>query len=268
MPLFVLTSAKGSPGTTSLALGLAVELGTRLGSSFPAAFLVDADPDGGDTALYLGLAAAPSVGTLALAGRHGFNEAVLVSHCQRSRLLSGVAVLVGVAGRGQRAAVSWLAEPLAAAARSIAVPVVIDAGRVSSIDSARALFLAADKVVVCCSPSTASIVHARSALVSLAAEGIVAGVVMVGPMREPPEEIAGALGHSLLANLKSPPRWSWSRPVPRGRPPEVRHPELQRLASVLLGDQHPLALPAQPIFEHAPLVAPGQGGQIERRPTT
>lgn len=261
MALFVITSAKGSPGTTSIALGLAGELANRLGSSFPAACLVDADPDGGDTALYLGLAAAPSVGTLALAGRHGFNEAVLISHSQRSRLLPGVAILVGVAGRGQRSAVSWLAEPLAAASRSIAIPTVVDAGRVSSIDTARPLFRAAERVLVVCSGSTASIVHARSALISLGAEGIDPAVVVVGTMREPAEEIAGALGHTVLVNLKNPPRWSWSHPLPRGRSQHARLPELDTLAAVLLGEKEPLADPSVPIREHAPVVAPAGAGR-------
>lgn len=262
MALVVVASAKGSPGATSLSLRLAVEFGRRLGSSYPAACLVDADPDGGDVGLLLGLAAAPSVATLALAGRHGFNEAVLVSHAQRSPLLPGVAILTGIAGRGQRSAVGWLAPPLAEVARNTALPVVADAGRVGSIESARALYGAADRVVVVCDPSTPSIVHTRSALISLAAEGVEAGVVLLGNTKEPPSELATALGRPLLAIVSpvSPPNpiVSLSQRAghslsTQGRRLQRSDPtEIERLADVLLGAGTPLSQPAQRIDEHAP----------------
>lgn len=261
MPLVLVASAKGSPGATSVSLRLAVELGHRLGSTYPAACLVDADPDGGDVGLLLGLAAAPSVATLALAGRHGFNEAVLISHCQRSVLLPGVAVLTGIAGRGQRSAVGWLAPPLAEVARKTALPVVVDAGRVGSIEGAQALYRAADGVVVVCDSSTPSIVHTRSALISLAAEGVEAGVVLVGVSKEPPSEIATALGRPLFSVISptSPPaplslaaRRSGHPLQGRARSQRSEAGEIEHLADVLLGNAEPLSQPAQRIDEHAP----------------
>ena len=262
MSLTIVASAKGSPGTTSTALRLSFEIGRRLGSLYPASCLVDADPDGGDVALILGLAAAPSVATLALAGRHGFNEAVLISHTQRSAVLPGVAVLTGVAGRGQRSAVSWLSKPLGELARRSNLPVIVDAGRVGSVDPARPLYAAADRVVLVCDPSTPSIVHTRSALIALAAEGIEAGVALVGEPGEPAVEVARALGRPLLATVtKAPVENPYSlhgryRPAtgwPRAGASPTSGVEL--LAKVLAGEVEPLAVPALAIDEHMPLSA-------------
>ncbi len=264
MSLTVVASAKGSPGATSTALRLAVELGRRLGSSYPACCLVDTDPDGGDVALLLGLSAAPSVATLALAGRHGFSESVLISHTQRSPLLPGVAVLAGVAGCGQRSAVSWLAEPLGDAARRANLPIVVDAGRVGSIETTRPLYTAADQVVVVCDSSTASIVHTRSALIALGAEGIDAAAVLAGEAREPDAELAAALGRPLLARVPSAALPAPFAPRVRHRGSEAKRATLlsegtgvERLARVLCGEAAVLADPLEKIVEHAPVSLEG-----------
>ncbi len=258
MSLIVVASAKGSPGATSTALRLSFELGRKLGSSYPASYLVDADPDGGDVALRLGLAAAPSVATLALAGRHGFSEAVLVSHTQRSALLPGVAILTGVAGRGQRSAVSWLAQPLAEAARRTSLPIVVDAGRTGGFESVHPLYAAADHVVLVCDESTPSVVHARSALIALAAEGIEAGVALAPEAGEPASEIARALGRPILARV---PKAGFDNPFApgrhrplgaRGRSAPGGPSGVGQLAEVLAGEARPLAEPAQRLDEQAP----------------
>lgn len=270
MTLVVVASAKGSPGATSLSIHLSLAFARLLGSSYPASCLVDADPDGGDVALLMGLAAAPSVATLALAGRHGFNEAVLISHTQRSQLLPGVAVLAGVAGRGQRSAVNWLAPPLADAARSSSLPIVVDAGRVGSIEAAQALYSAADRVIVACETRTASIVHTRSALIALAAEGVEAAAVLIGPTREPPTELASALGRPLLAVL---PEVSFStrysrRPVGTGRTRSLRPDaaSFDRLVNVLMGEEEPIAEPQHRIYEHAPVALSAAVADIGTKP--
>ncbi|MHB1986934.1 MAG: hypothetical protein ACYCSF_02955 [Acidimicrobiales bacterium] len=262
-------SAKGSPGATTVAMLLARELARRAATRFPAAVLVDADPDGGDLALLLGLDTVPGAATLALAGRHGFDDSVLLSHSQRSSALPGVAVVPGIAGRAQRATLDWLADPLGDAACASSLSVVVDTGRVTTLASTGALLKKSDCVLIACGASTASVVHTRSALVSLRAEGIDAKAVVIGETNEPAEEIASALGHpvaglvpveSLTAarpsTVTAPPQGAFSRSKrPTGSSRGARRSSdtaLALLASVVLGEAAPLALPSTPIREAAP----------------
>lgn len=256
MSLTVVASAKGSPGSTTVAACLAAELARRSGSLYPGACLVDADPDGGDLALALGLEAAPSVGTLALAGRHGFNEAVLVSHAQRSVVIPGVAVVAGVAGRAQRSAVEWVARPLGEVARRASLPVVADAGRVGALESTRALYSLSDHVIVVCGARTASIVHTRSALVALKSEGFSPVVVVIEPVHDAIEEIAAALGQPVIGTF--PIVMAGSTSIERTASFQLQKahkgmPAAARLVSVLLNERPPLASPEIFIEEHAPI---------------
>jgi MinD-like ATPase involved in chromosome partitioning or flagellar assembly len=259
MSLVTVVSAKGSPGATTIALLLARELACRRQAQVPGACLVDADPDGGDLALRLGLDPVPGAATLALAGRHGFDDSLLVAHAQNTHSLPGVAIVPGVAGRAQRSVIEWLAGPLARAAAAMSLPVVVDAGRVGTMTS-RSLFEASDCVLVACRSDTASIVHARSALVSLAAEGIDAKAVLTEGSGESAHEVASALGHPVAAVVPLDTMHSplLAQPSRRLSSSALRHlgrssdPAVQLLASVVLGEAPSIALPTARILEVPP----------------
>lgn len=269
MTLITVASAKGSPGTTKLAIQLAQELSERSAGIFPAACIVDADPDGGDLAILLGLDSVPGVGTLALAGRHGFGESLLLAHAQRSHVLPGVAIVTGVAGRAQRSALGWLASTLSDAVTSFPMPVVVDGGRVASLDTLGPLFKASGLVLVPCTATTASIVHTRSALISLFSEGIAAQAVVIGDMPDTAAEVARALGHPVAAVLRSDalslPNGSASRlgSRPGGRRHDRRTSDdgVALLVAIAVGEAKSLATPEITIGEAAP---PGVASAIHR----
>lgn len=194
MSLVAVVSAKGSPGTTRVACMLAGELASQNGGTPVSAFLVDADADGGDVALALGLDPAPGLSTLALAGRHGFGEELVLKHSQRSRLLPGVAVVPGIAGRSQLAVLDWLAEPLAGAALGAVLPYVVDAGRSWPAGPGRVLVEAASCVLLVTRAGNGDIVHCRSALAALAELGVEARPVLSEPPGTDVGELTLALG--------------------------------------------------------------------------
>ncbi|MGO9911278.1 MAG: hypothetical protein ACLPQS_08985 [Acidimicrobiales bacterium] len=273
MSLITIASAKGSPGSTSLAVLLARELASRREGRVPVACLVDADPDGGDLALRLGLDPVPGAATLALAGRHGFDESLLVAHSQSTHSLPGVAVVPGISGRAQRSVVEWLAGPLARAASPMSVPVVVDAGRVDAMTS-RDLFELSDCILVACRSDTASIVHARSALVSLVAEGSEPKAVVTEANGESAQEFANALGHPVAAVVPLETMRAGLVPQPPRRlpSPAVRHlgrsdPAVRLLASVVLGESAALAVPATRILEVPPPHVSTAAGRAGLRPS-
>ena len=74
--LICIASGKGSPGATTLALALAI-------SDPELVTLVDADPDGGDLAAWLGISATPGLVSLAAAVRHSFAGGEFERHVQQ-----------------------------------------------------------------------------------------------------------------------------------------------------------------------------------------
>jgi MinD-like ATPase involved in chromosome partitioning or flagellar assembly len=268
MSLVAVTSAKGAPGATTFAAHLAVALARRggiegQGRSLSAIFLVDADPDGGDLALTLGLDPVPGIGTLALAGRHGIEPALLFEHSHASRALPGVRVVPGISGRAQAPAVEWCSRPLAAAAAGASDrTIVVDVGRVGRGDAALPLFEQADQVIAVCRPDTPSVVHCRSACTALAALGISATVVVVGSEPESAPELAAALGRPILGVMPVglTAAVEGATLVARARA-SCRSAEraLDRLCNSLTGATPPLAEPQLPVpvAEKAPGVVVG-----------
>lgn len=240
MSLIVVGSAKGSPGATTLALAMAGSLARREGARYPGALLLDADHDGGDVALRLGIDPVPSVATLALEGRHGFDEALCLQHAQRARALPGVAVLAGVAGRAQAAVLDWLAEPLLDLARRSALPIIVDGGRLGHL-AVRALACGADHVVLACGPATSDLLHTRSALALFADEGVEPEVVVMSNATVGAQAVADALGRRVAAIVP-----------PSARPGD---PVVARLLSVVAGEQPAVAEPVRLITEAAPVGA-------------
>jgi MinD-like ATPase involved in chromosome partitioning or flagellar assembly len=260
--LVTIVSAKGSPGTTTIALHLARELAGRLPGPMPGACLVDADRDGGDVALMLGLEPLPGVGTLALAGRHGIDDATLLEHSQRPRSLPRLAVVPGISGRAQSSTLDWLAAPLADVAVGSTMPVVVDAGRASGLHEVPALFHHARHVFVTCRADTASVLHTRSAMVTMAAAGLAPRAVVIGALSGPADELAAALAHPVAAIVGTP---HTGLQVQALRQPPARYPAgvlrqmtrpgdtgIARLADVVLDLAADAAEPPTATIEAAP----------------
>lgn len=170
MSVVTLSSAKGSPGVTTLAMVLA--------DLWPdAVVLADVDPDGGDLAARLGLGSEPGLVTLAARGRGALGwagvEAVLQA-AGRAR------VLAGVADPGQARGLAGLWGPLAGALVEAPGLVLADVGRLRPDNpAARACVEVAVLNVVVTRLDPPSLAHAGAALAAL--DGQSALVVGRGP---------------------------------------------------------------------------------------
>ncbi|EWT06788.1 hypothetical protein N864_16725 [Intrasporangium chromatireducens Q5-1] len=161
MALIVLTSAAGSPGTTTTAVGLAL--------SWPRpVLLVEADPTGGSPVLagYFRGTITPSHGLidLALAHREGRLEEALPG-----TLLPipghDASLLPGVRGHVQARSLAAAWEPLAQAFRGLhhtGQDVIVDAGRLGLTGSPDALIKAADLALLAIRTDLVSLAAARS----------------------------------------------------------------------------------------------------------
>ncbi|MEV6523194.1 hypothetical protein AB0M43_14685 [Longispora sp. NPDC051575] len=163
-------SLKGSPGATTIAVGLAAQ--------WPGepAVLLEADPAGGDLAARFGGSVEPGLTTLAAAGRSGA-RAVLAEHTQL--LPVGVSAVLAPPGDAAAAAVG----ALAASGRAVLAghPAVVDLGRVSQGGAGMALAAASDRMLLVIRPTMEEqaqlaarlpwLVHATSGRVSLVLTG-------------------------------------------------------------------------------------------------
>ncbi|WP_412538649.1 hypothetical protein R8Z50_22690 [Longispora sp. K20-0274] len=135
-------SLKGSPGATTISVGLA--------ALWPgeAAVMVEADPAGGDLAARFGGCVEPGLTTLAAAGRSGA-RAVLSEHAQL--LPVGVSAVLAPPGDAAAAAVG----ALATSGRTVLAgnPVVVDLGRVSQGGAGMALAAASDMFLLVIRPT-------------------------------------------------------------------------------------------------------------------
>lgn len=158
MSVVTLSSAKGSPGVTTLAMVLA--------DLWPdPVVLADVDPDGGDLAARLGLGSEPGLLTLAARGRSALGwvgvEAVLQA-AGRAR------VLAGVADPGQARGLAGLWGPLAGALVEAPGLVLADVGRLRPDNpAARACVEVAVLNVVVTRLDPPSLAHAGAALAAL-----------------------------------------------------------------------------------------------------
>ncbi len=259
MSLIAVGSVTGAPGATTLALALALQLAVEPDGA-PGPILLDADVDGGDLALRLGLDPIPGLGTLALAGRHGLDEDTLVAHSQRARGLPGVDVVPGIAGRAQAPTLEWVASPLAALAPRCRRPLLVDVGRVGAATSSRPILTAADRVLVVCRSDTASVVHARSGMAALAAAGLTSSAVVVAGEHHLSGELAAALGRPIAAAI-SPERLQLAtrRPAPPGQGP------LAGLVDQVLRGAPPQLTPELPAAELAPDAVVAAAGSLPGR---
>lgn len=225
MALIVITSASGSPGVTTTALGLA------LTSSRPT-LLVEADPTGGSAMLagYLrgGTIPTDSLIDLAMAHRHGTlaqalpQSAVTVSE--------KVSLVPGTRSHTQARSLASLWEPLTATLRGLertGQDVIVDAGRLGLTGSPEPLIHAADLCLLATRSDLVSLSAARSWAESLCDDferfgaSSSLGVLMVGegdPYRA--REVRSVLRIPVAASLAWDP--AAARVFSRGAKPPKR----------------------------------------------
>lgn len=149
--LICIAGGKGSPGATTFALALAL-------SDLEPVTLVDADPDGGDLAAWLGISATPGLVSLAAAARHSFAGGEFVRHVQHVQ--TGIKLLGSPSSPEQvEASLTSLGRPFAQILA--AGPAIADIGRWRSGSPATELVGAAHAIVLVVHPTVAGVAHAR-----------------------------------------------------------------------------------------------------------
>lgn len=210
MSLVALLSAKGSPGVTTTAVALAA--GWPAGRS---AVVMEADPAGGDLAATSGLPLEPGLGSLASAGRHGFDAGTVADHAQV--LPCGVRAVVGPPSDHEaRAALDALGPNLDAAMTSGSVDVLADCGRFAHEELLETVVHAADLTVVVARPTLGGVEHVASRLSRLQSMTRQMALLLVGERPYPAAEVAEALGCEVLRTLADDSRGARSLLTPGG----------------------------------------------------
>lgn len=195
MSLVALLSAKGSPGVTATSVALA--------AAWPkgrSVVVLEADLAGSDLAAACGLSLDPGLGSLASAGRRGFDSDDLLAHSQV--LPCGVRAVVGPPSDTETgAAFDVLAPNLKAAMASATVDLVADCGRFAYDELLEAVLDAADLAVLVVRPTLAGVEHAASRLGPLRTMAGEVALVLVGERPYPATEVTAALGCEVLGVL-------------------------------------------------------------------
>lgn len=183
--MIVFGSARGAPGATTTALGVA--------SWLDDAALVEADPDGGVLAVRYGLGREP--GLVTLAATRGTGD--LLDHAQR---LPGGTPVVAAPESASRAAHLWRlgASSIVEAIKTADHPVVVDAGRLGPSSPALALADTAAYVVVVCRPVAEQLIAAADAVQRLAGGDGEVGLVLVGERPYTAADVTSQLGCPVL----------------------------------------------------------------------
>jgi hypothetical protein len=205
MSVLAVTTLKGAPGATTVALLLAAACANEPVPARPSSpLLVDADLAGDDLSIRLGLAAAPSLATLALAARRTRGLELLRLHSQRSPRHPGVQAIAGTRGPEQARVVAPLLEPLAGLLRDPALaefgfsPVICDLGRAATGGATPALLEAADVELLVTRADPPSLIQLDAYLGSRRPPRRRA-VVVVGPCPYSTPELERALGEPVAA---------------------------------------------------------------------
>lgn len=212
MAVITLTSASGSPGVTTTALGWALTRGRPT-------VLVDADPTGGSAVLagYLqGLTAPPdALVELAIAERQGRLRGT-IPEVLMPLPGSQVAFLPGPRSHTQARGLGGLWDPLLAALKALAgtgQDTIVDLGRLGLLGSAAPMLMGADLALLVCRSDLVSLAAARSWTSDLVDQfeqlgaATAFGIVLVGPGRPyPAKEVAKVLGAPVLASIDFDPK--------------------------------------------------------------
>lgn len=198
MTVIVVGSVTGSPGATSLVLGLA--------AAWPdharVRVVVEADPDGGRLGAELGIGVEPGLMALALAVR--------TAAITGADLLTRGAAIVGEwqvipappSSEQTHSALVHAAVPLASVMAGDDGPVwLVDAGRLSTRSPALPFATAAAHVIVVSGGSFPMLQLLPHRVEALRSAGCAPAVVVVGPTSWSPDEIAGFVGADVVAVL-------------------------------------------------------------------
>ena len=188
MSLVSLASAHGSPGATTVALGLAAVWPREAD-----VVLAETDPFGGVLAARAGLADTPGLVSLAAEARNGLNTEVVWRHAQG--LPGGLPVVVGPPSADEATAVlSDFAAVLADWAASTEVVVIADCGRVGTIAGPqRPVLAASDELLLVCRPTADQLRPAAARLRALDDGGVSGRLLLVGDTPYGPGEVESAL---------------------------------------------------------------------------
>ncbi len=221
MAIITLTSASGSPGVTTTALGLALVWPRPV-------LLVEADPTGGSALLagyWRGQLDHVGLLDLVLAERHG----LLADALPRMQLAidgTDASVLVGTKSHEQAGSLARLWDPLLLVLQDLpGQDVIVDAGRLGLDGSPHSLLVYSDVTLLVAHSSLRALAAARSWAATLAAD-VVPGhevkIVLVGEGRKyRAGEVARALG------CRWPRRSSGIRSVPRCSPTVPPYPAVR-----------------------------------------
>jgi len=188
-------SLHGSPGATTVALGLAV----RLHHAGTNTLLLEADPDGGVVAARFDLSLSPNLTDLAAAARRPLATEEVLRYAQP--LGAGLpAVLSHPSAEQTRVALTLGAAPIANALAALGGTTVVDLGRWRADSPARPLFDAADVLLLVMRPTleqTVQVLH----LVDTITQADRLLLVVVGSRPYSARQVADTTGVPVIASL-------------------------------------------------------------------
>lgn len=203
MSIVAVGSMHGSPGATTLAMGLGAAWPVQPGRS---RLVVEADPDGGMLAgLVPELRADRTLADAAVSVRRGFVRDEVLS-CARP-VWGGLPVLVAPPSAEQvGSSLTATGDRLAAGLAGLAdVDAIVDVGRLTSRSAALPFAQRAVAALLVCRPTFADIALLTNRVRELRAVGVDPWLVTVGSRPYSPEEIAETAGAVLLAALPFDP---------------------------------------------------------------
>lgn len=197
MSLFVLASAKASPGVTTTALALA--------ATWPVdrqVQVVEADADGGTLAARLSLPSEPGLATLAVSSRRSLTCDDLAAHRQQPAGSDVEVVVAPPSAEQARRALALAVEPLAQVLVDLPdTDTFVDVGRLRPGGEVEPLLRTADAVLVVCRPRVDEVQHLPARLRALRPTLARVGLLLVGDRPYPPAEVAAALDTEVVAVL-------------------------------------------------------------------
>ena len=160
MTVIAMGGVKHAPGATTLAVAM---VGLATGR---AAFLIEADPQGGDVAARAGLPLDPGLLSLAAAARRGLTPQLLNAHTQR--LANGATALLAPSSPNHsRAALTGLRGQIADLIAHRPGVTIVDVGRWEPRSGAAEMSLSADLALVVFRPTVEGVEHVRTRLEAL-----------------------------------------------------------------------------------------------------
>jgi MinD-like ATPase involved in chromosome partitioning or flagellar assembly len=228
--MLAVTSAKASPGVTTLAVALAATWPFSVGAG--PGLVVEADGDGGSLAARLGLGWEPGLVGLATAGRRSVDADAVMAHAQPVGERLGVLCGPPAAQQAQ-AALASVAGRLADRLAALEGLVVVDVGRLGLQSPALPLARAAELCLLVARPRLDEAQHLASRGRMLVEAGCTVGLVCVGDRPYDPAEVAASAGLELVGVVADDARTA--RALAEGRAVDrlLRRSELWRTATKL-----------------------------------